>query len=122
MKELPENLKNKIKKAEGDLAKEGLLIDTLIVKVEKDFFGYQPIKQPRVTKIVQISEERRKELKKVFNKACKYLEKNNIQILVCFAALKEGSATIYITELGVKLKEQTQQQLQKMEAHHAKVS
>lgn len=50
------------------------------------------------------------------------LAKENIDLLVCFVALKDGGATVFVAQEAVNRRLAVFNELKKMEEQHAKIS
>ena len=92
--EVPEDLMAKIKEAEGTINKHNCAVDTMLIAVGNNYYGYQPHPQP----------------------------KKNIDLLVCFVALKDGGATVFVAQEAVNRRPDVFNELKRMEEHHAKIS
>lgn len=120
MKELSKKNQKLIKEAEKILETYQMKLDTMVVKIGNEFYGYQPFEQPEKRKNLGVSDERQSQLTEGFNKASDFLEAKGIDVMVCFAALNEGGATIFVSEKSLKLRFDVMGTLQEMEKEHEK--
>ena len=122
-KEVPKNLQEKVKKAVHILNEHQCVVDTMLVAVDNKYYGYQPYPQPPKKPISKkISKKRLKELNRAFDKAQKTLEKDHVELLVCFASLNEGGASVFVAQDAVDRRLDVFKELEKMEEQHAKIS
>ena len=121
-KEVPEDLMVKIKEAAGTINKHNCAVDTMLIAVGNNFYGYQPYPQPKKKKYCQVADKRLEELSHTFNEVHDALAKENIDLLVCFVALKDGGATVFVSQEAVNRRLDVFNELKKMEEQHAKIS
>ena len=110
-KEAPEDLMAKIKEAAGTINKHNCAVDTMLIAVGNNYYGYQPHPQPKKKKYCQVADKRLEELSNTFN-----------DLLVCFVALKDGGATVFVSQEAVNRRLDVFNELKKMEEQHAKIS
>lgn len=82
-KEVPEDLMAKIKAAAGTINKHNCAVDTMLIAVGNNYYGYQPHPQPKKKKYCQVADKRLEELSHTFNEVHDELAKENIDLLVC---------------------------------------
>lgn len=121
-KEVPEYLQVKIKSAAGIINGHNCAVDTMLVAVNNEYYGYQPYPQPEKKHANEVPNERLTELSKAFDEAQAALAKENVELLVCFVSLNEGSATIFVAQEAINRRLEIFKELEKMEKHHAKIS
>ena len=122
-KEVPEDLQEKVKKAVHILNEHQCVVDTMLVAVDNKYYGYQPYPQPQKKPISKkLPQKRLKELNRAFDEAQKSLEKDHVELLVCFASLNEGGASVFVAQDAVDRRLDVFKELEKMEEHHAKIS
>lgn len=121
-KEVPEDLMTKIKEAAGTINKHNCAVDTMLIAVGNNYYGYQPPPQPKKKKYCQVTDKRLEELSHTFNEIHDALAKENIDLLVCFVALKDGGATVFVAQEAVNRRLDVFNELKKMKEQHAKIS
>ncbi len=121
-KKVPEDLQVKIKSAVEIINGHNCAVDTMLVAVNNEYYGYQPYPQPEKKHANEVPDERLKELGQAFEEAEAALAKDNVELLVCFISLNEGSATIFVAQEAVNRRLEIFKELKKMEEHHAKIS
>ena len=120
--EVPEDLMAKIKAAAGTINEHNCAVDTMLIAVGEKYYGYQPQPQPKKKKYCQVADKRLEELSHTFNEVHDGLAKEDIELLVCFVALKDGGATVYVAQEAVNRRLDVFNELKKMEEQHAKIS
>ena len=120
--EVPEDLMAKIKEAAGTINKHNCAVDTMLIAVGEKYYGYQPQPQPKKKKYCQVADKRLEELSHTFNEVHDGLAKEDIELLVCFVALKDGGATVFVSQEAVNRRLDVFNELKKMEEQHAKIS
>ena len=121
-KEVPEDLMAKIKEAAGTINEHNCAVDTMLIAVGEKYYGYQPQPQPKKKKYCQVADKRLEELSHTFNEVHDGLAKEDIELLVCFVALKDGGATVFVAQEAVNRRLDVFNELKKMEEQHAKIS
>lgn len=121
-KEVPEDLMAKIKEAAGTINEHNCAVDTMLIAVGEKYYGYQPQPQPKKKKYCQVADKRLEELSHTFNEVHDGLAKEDIELLVCFVALKDGGATVFVSQEAVNRRLDVFNELKKMEEQHAKIS
>ena len=120
--EVPEDLMAKVKKAAGTINEHNCAVDTMLIAVGEKYYGYQPQPQPKKKKYCQVADKRLEELSHTFNEVHDALAKEDIDLLVCFVALKDGGATVFVSQEAVNRRLDVFNELKKMEEQHAKIS
>ena len=69
-----------------------------------------------------MADKRLEELSHTFNEVHDGLAKENIDLLVCFVALNDGGATVFVSQEAVNRRLDVFNELKKMEEQHAKIS
>jgi hypothetical protein len=115
MKELSKKNQKIILKAEKILETYQMKIDTMIIKIEKEFYGYQTVKQAKKRKNLRVSDDRKSQLSEGFHKANYFLRAQGIDVIVCFAVLSEGGATIFVSESALNSRWDVMEKLHEME-------
>ena len=113
---------NKMKMAAEAINKHNCEVDTMLIAVGENYYGYQPKPQPKKKKYCQVADKRLEELSHTFNEVHDALAKENIDLLVCFVALKDGGATVFVSQEAVNRRLDVFNELKKMEEQHAKIS
>lgn len=121
-KDVPEDLMTKIKEVAGIINEHDCAVDTMLIAVGNNYYGYQPQPQPKIKKYCQVADERLEEVNHAFNEVHDVLAKENIDLLVCFVALKEGGSTVFVSQEAINRRLDVFNELKKMEEHHAKIS
>jgi hypothetical protein len=121
-KEVPEDLMAKIKEAAGTINEHNCAVDTMLIAVGEKYYGYQPQPQPKKKKYCQVADKRLEELSHTFNEVHDGLAKEDIELLVCFVALKDGGATVFVSQEAVNRRLDVFNELKKMEEQYAKIS
>lgn len=114
-----------LKKAEAMINQHEAVMDTMMVKINGEFIGYQPeLAQGHKKQYVEVKKERLEEVRKAFDQAEKFLQENNIEMMICFVSLKEGGAVVLVSDNAVKkYKTEVFDKLQEIEdKYNAKVS
>ena len=120
--DIPEQYQKAMQEAIDCINKHQCTVDTLLVGIGDEYYGYQPYPQPQKGARTEIADARQKELSHTFDEAQKILAGHKIDLLVCFTALNEGGAMVFVAQEAVKQRINVFEELKKMEAHHAKVS
>ena len=120
--EVPEDLMAKIKEAAGTINKHNCAVDTMLITVGHNYYGYQPHPQPKKKKYCKIPKERLKECGQIFREAHKALKEEGIELLICLMSSKEGGVMIFVSEEAAKRRLDIFRELEKMEKRHAKIS
>lgn len=120
--DIPEQYQKVMQEAIDCINKHQCLVDTLLVGIGNEYYGYQPYPQPKRSPMTKIDDIRHKEVGTAFEEAQSILEAHNIDLLVCFISLKEGGAMVFVAQEAVKRRLNVLEELKKMEEHHAKVS
>lgn len=94
----------------------------MLIAVGNNYYGYQPHPQPKKKKYCQVTDKRLEELSHTFNEVHDALAKENIDLLVCFVALKDGGATVFVAQEAINRRLDVFNELKKMEEQHAKIS
>lgn len=114
-----------LKKAEAMINQHEAVMDTMMIKINGEFIGYQPeLAQGHKKQYVEVKKERLEEVRKAFEQAEKFLKDNNIEMMICFVSLKKGGAVVMVSENAVKkYKTEVFNKLQEIEdKYNAKVS
>ena len=117
-KEVLEDLMAKIKEAAGTINKHNCAVDTMLIAVGNNYYGYQPHPQPKKKTYCQVADNRLEELSQTFNEVNDALAEENIDLLV----LKDGGATVFVSQEAVNRRLDVFNELKKMEKQHAKIS
>ena len=112
----------KIKEAAVTINNHNCAVDTMLIAVGNNYYGYQPHPQPKKKKYCQVADKRLEELSHTFNEVHDALAKEKIDFLVCFVALKDGGATVFVAQEAVNRRLDVFNELKKMEEQHAKIS
>lgn len=121
-KEVPKDLMAKIKKAAETINEHNCTVDTMLIAVGENYYGYQPQPQLKKKKYCEVTDKRLEELNQTFNEVHDNLAKGNIDLLVCFVALNDGGATLFVAQEAVNRRLEVFKELEKMEQHHAQIS
>ena len=120
--EVPKKYINKMKMIAETINKHNCAVDTMLIAVGNNYYKYQPQPQPKKKKYCQVADKRLEELSHTFNEVHDALAKENIDLLVCFVALKDGGATVFVSQEAVNRRLDVFNELKKMEEQHAKIS
>ena len=121
-KEVPEDLKNKIKAVADAMNKYNCMVHTMLFAIGENNYAYKPYPGPKKRKYCKIPEERLKECGQIFNEAHEALKEEGIELLICLMSSKEGGVMIFVSEEAAKRHLDIFRELEKMEKHHAKIS
>ena len=121
-KEVPEDLKNKIKAVADAMNKHNCVVHTMLLAAGENNYGYKPRLGPKKRKYCKIPKERLKECRQIFHEAHEALEEEGIELLICLMSLKEGGVMISVSKEAAKRRLDIFRELEKMEKRHAKIS
>ena len=122
MKELPEDLKNKIRAVAAAINSLNCVVHTMIFSIGKNDYGYQPHPGPKKRKYCEIPKPRLTECGQIFHEAHDALKKEGIELLICLMSLKEGGVMTYVSEEAAKRRLDIFKEIEKMEKCYAKIS
>ena len=121
-KEVPEDLRNKIKAVADAMNKHNCVVHTMLLVAGENNYGYKPHLGPKRRKYCEISKERLKECGQIFHEAHETLKEEGIELLICLMSSKEGGVMIFVSEEAAKRRLDIFRELEKMEKRHAKIS
>ena len=121
-KEVPEDLKNKIKAVADAMNKHNCVVHTMLFAAGENNYGYKPRLGPKKRKYCEISKERLKECGQIFRETYNTLKKEGIELLICLMSSKKGGVMIFVSEEATKRRLDIFRELEKMEKRYAKIS
>lgn len=121
-KEVPKDLKNKIKAGADVMNKHNCVVHTMLFAAGENNYGCKPHLGPKERKYCKTPKECLKECGQIFREAHKALKEEGIELLICLMSSKEGGVMIFVSEEAAKRHLDIFRELEKMEKRYAKIS
>lgn len=118
IKELEKKYHKIVKQAVAPLGDHHAGIDTMVLKIGQNFFGYQPFGEHKQKRNQKMTPARNCEIMAEFKRIATELLQNDIEILFCLMYLEEGGGIIYMPQDSLKYRMDVMETLKSMETKH----